>query len=50
MAKKLNVSGVNNRLAQAGAKIEKEQKAVERTEIIPIDSIEFNSAATQCRH
>lgn len=43
MAKKLNVSGVNNRLAQAGAKIEKEQKAVERTEIIPIDSIEFNS-------
>lgn len=42
MAKKLNISEVNNRLAQAGAKIEKEQNAVERTEIIPIEAIEFN--------
>ncbi|MBP5433582.1 ParB N-terminal domain-containing protein [Ruminococcus sp.] len=42
MKNKVNTLGVNSRLAQAGAQIKQEQDTVERTVIIPIDSIEFN--------
>ena len=42
MAKKLNTAGAAARFAKLADTVEKEQKAVERTEIIPIDSIVIN--------
>lgn len=42
MAKKLNTAGASARFAKLGDSVEAEQKAVERTDIIPIDSIIIN--------
>lgn len=42
MAKKLNTAGAAARFAKLADTVKKEQKAVERTEIIPIDSIVIN--------
>ena len=42
MAKKLNTSNAAARFARLADAVEREQKAVERTEIIPVDSIVIN--------
>lgn len=42
MAKKLNTANAAARFAKLGDSVEKEQNAIERTDIIPIDSIVFN--------
>lgn len=42
MSKKLNTSGAAARFSKLSEAVEKEQKTVERTEIIPIDSIVMN--------
>lgn len=42
MSKKLNTAGAAARFAKLADTVEKEQKAIERTEIIPIDSIVIN--------